>query len=59
LEGVDVWSRERIEACRCGELPLSSWISWFGGRLTARMDGGMEVGLSRRKSKEFRELMSV
>jgi len=32
---------------------------WFGGRLMARMDGGMEVVLSRRKSKEFRELMSV
>ncbi len=32
---------------------------WFGGRLMARMDGGTEVVLSRRKSREFRERMSV
>jgi len=32
---------------------------WFGGRLMARIDGGAEVVLSRRKSKEFRERMSV
>ncbi len=32
---------------------------WFSGRLMARLDGGAEVVLSRRKSREFRERMSV
>jgi len=32
---------------------------WFGGRLMARIHAGAEVVLSRRKSKEFRERMSV
>jgi two-component system, LytTR family, response regulator len=32
---------------------------WFGGRLLARVEGGHEVTLSRRRSREFRERMSM
>ncbi len=32
---------------------------WFGGRLMAKVRGGHEVVLSRRRSREFRERMSV
>jgi DNA-binding LytR/AlgR family response regulator len=33
--------------------------SWFGGRLMVELEGGQEVTLSRRRTREFRELMSV
>jgi len=32
---------------------------WFGGRLLARLESGHEVTLSRRRSREFRERMTV
>ena len=32
---------------------------WFGGRLMAEIEGGHEVTLSRRRSRVFRERMSV
>jgi len=32
---------------------------WFGGRLMAQLEGGHEVTLSRRRSRSFRERMSV
>ena len=32
---------------------------WFGGRLLARLEGGHEVTLSRRRARLFRERMSV
>ena len=33
--------------------------AWFGGRLLAKLEGGHEVTLSRRRARSFRELMSV
>jgi two-component system, LytTR family, response regulator len=33
--------------------------AWFGGRLMAQLEGGHEVTLSRRRSRVFRERMSV
>jgi two-component system, LytTR family, response regulator len=33
--------------------------AWFGGRLLAEIEGGHEVTLSRRRSRAFRERMSV
>jgi two-component system LytT family response regulator len=33
--------------------------SWFGGRLMVELEGGQEVTLSRRRTRVFRELMSV
>ncbi len=33
--------------------------SWFGGRLMVELEGGQEVTLSRRRTRAFRELMSV
>jgi two-component system LytT family response regulator len=33
--------------------------AWFGGRLLAKLEGGHEVTLSRRRARAFRELMSV
>jgi two-component system LytT family response regulator len=33
--------------------------AWFGGRLLAELEGGHEVTLSRRRSRVFRERMSV
>jgi two-component system LytT family response regulator len=33
--------------------------AWFGGRLLAQLEGGHEVTLSRRRSRAFRERMSV
>lgn len=33
--------------------------SWFGGRLMVQLEGGQEVTLSRRRTRAFRELMSV
>lgn len=33
--------------------------AWFGGRLMAQLEGGHEVTLSRRRSRAFRERMSV
>jgi two-component system LytT family response regulator len=32
---------------------------WFGGRLLARIDGGAEVTISRRRARVFRELMGM
>jgi two-component system LytT family response regulator len=33
--------------------------AWFGGRLLARIDGGAEVTISRRRARVFRELMGM
>lgn len=33
--------------------------AWFGGRIMAKLEGGHEVTLSRRRSRAFRERMSV
>ena len=33
--------------------------AWFGGRLMAKLEGGHEVVLSRRRARDFRERMSV
>lgn len=54
--------REFFRANRSQIVNLESVRSihpWFGGRLMARLDGGHEVVLSRRRAREFRERMSV
>lgn len=38
---------------------VASIHPWFGGRLMAKLKGGHEVVLSRRRAREFRERMSV
>ena len=38
---------------------LRSIHQWFGGRLLAKLDGGHEVTLSRRRARVFRERMSM
>jgi two-component system LytT family response regulator len=38
---------------------IRSIHTWFGGRLMARLEGGHEVTLSRRRARAFREHMSV
>jgi hypothetical protein len=61
LRGLITESPElELEAAQVINLKaVDSIHPWFGGRLMARIDGGAEVVLSPRKSKEFRELMSV
>lgn len=38
---------------------IRSIHAWFGGRLMAKLEGGHEVTLSRRRSRVFRERMSM
>jgi two-component system, LytTR family, response regulator len=38
---------------------IRSIHAWFNGRLLAKLDGGQEVTLSRRRARAFRERMSV
>jgi two-component system, LytTR family, response regulator len=38
---------------------IRSIQAWFGGRMMAQLEGGHEVTLSRRRSRVFRERMSV